>query len=198
MLNFIEPNIDSALLEFQVLGDTLLLGVVIEETLCLVLLVTHNIINAELRFTYQDVTSEINLICIVAAQLHFLLLPSDVEDRYFDDQSLEVYSLEHEGLQEDRLVLTDDNLASRLFLPYELLGMVFKLSLPDELRHSLGPQSTTLFNVKDCEGVWVGEKCHTGKISTRNGELNGSHILSLHCLYLMLRGYVNLCFFLFL
>jgi hypothetical protein len=198
LLNFIEPNIDSALLEFQVLGDTLLLGVVIEETLCLVLLVTHNIINAELRFTYQDVTSEINLICIIAAQLQFLLFPSDVEDRYFDDQSLEVYSLEHEGLQEDRLVFTDDNLASRLLLPYELLRMVFKLSLPDELRHSLGPQSTTLFNVEDCEGVWVGEKCHTGKISTRNGELNGSHILSLHCLYLMLRGYVNLCFLLFL
>ena len=121
-----------------------------------------------------------------------------MEDRYFDYQSLEVNFLKHEGLQKYRLVLADDNLASRLLLPNELLGRVFKLSLPDELRHFLGPQSTALFNVKDCEGVWVGEKCHTGKISTRNSELNGSHILSLHGLDLMLRGYVNLCFLLFL
>ena len=62
-------------------------------------------------------TSEVNSISIIAAQLQFTLLPSDVEDRYFYEQSLEVDCLEHEGLQEDRLVLTDDNLASRFLLP---------------------------------------------------------------------------------
>lgn len=40
--------------------------------------------------------------------------------------------------------------------------MVFKLSLPDELRHFLGPQSTALLDVKYGEGIRVCEKCHTG------------------------------------
>ena len=158
LLDFIEPNIDSALPEFQGLGDILLLNVVIEEGLRLVFLVSHYVIYAELGFPDQDVTSEVNLISVIAAHLQFLLLSSDVEDRNFDDQSLEIDSLEHEGLQEDRLVLTDNDLASCLLLPDELLSVVFELGLPDELRHFLGPQSTALLNVEDCEGVWVTEK----------------------------------------
>jgi len=117
LLNFIEPNIDSALLEFKILGNTLLQGVVIKEGFCLVSLVTHDVIQSKLRFPDQDVTSEVNSISIIAAQLQLLLLSSDVEDRYFYEQSLEVDCLEHEGLQEDWLVLTDDNLASRFLLP---------------------------------------------------------------------------------
>lgn len=69
LLNFIEPNIDSALLEFKILGDTLLQGVVIKEAFCLISLVTHDIIQAKLGFPDQNVTSEVNSISIIAAHL---------------------------------------------------------------------------------------------------------------------------------